>query len=62
MGLQEGAQKVASARNIRSIVLNADATEQQFALGFLGNLFVGVPGVEARAEAGNLAPGIEIKL
>jgi hypothetical protein len=50
LGLQEGAQKVAASANIHSVILNAGATPQQFALLFLGNLFVGLTGVEARAE------------
>jgi Restriction endonuclease len=62
LGLQEGAQKVAGAANIHSISLNADATPQEFALSFLGNLFVGLTGVEARAEAGRVAPSVTVAI
>ena len=56
LGFQEGAEKVAASANIQSAVLNADATPEQFALRFLGNLFVGFTGVEARIEIGRLTP------
>jgi hypothetical protein len=59
LGFQEGATKVAASANIRSVVLNADATPEQFALRFLGNLFVGVTGVEARGELGCLTAVVE---
>lgn len=62
LGLQVGAQKVAKASNIKSIVLDADATPLQFVASFLGDLFVGVPGVEARTEQGRAAPGVEVQL
>jgi hypothetical protein len=53
---------VAGAANIHSISLNADATPQEFALSFLGNLFVGLTGVEARAEAGRVAPSVTVAI
>lgn len=56
LGLQEGAQKVAASANIHSVELDADATPEQFALSFLGNLFVGIRGVEARCEVGTVTP------
>jgi hypothetical protein len=59
LGLQEGASKVAASANILSVVLSADATPQQFALSFLGNLFVGLTGVAARGEVGNVTPVVE---
>jgi predicted esterase YcpF (UPF0227 family) len=59
LGLQAGASKVAAAANIRAVTLNADATPQQFVLSFLGNLFVGVSGVEARRQVGQLTPVVE---
>ena len=59
LGLQEGARKVAGFANILSVVLNADATPQQFALSFLGNLFVGLMGVAARIEVGNVTAVVE---
>jgi hypothetical protein len=59
MGLQEGARKVAAAANILSVVLNADATPQQFVLAFLGNLFVGLTGVAARGEVGIVTAVVE---
>jgi hypothetical protein len=59
LGFQEGAQKVAASANIHSVKLNAGATPQQFALSFLGNLFVGLTGVEARAEAGKVTAVVE---
>jgi restriction endonuclease len=62
LGLQDGAQKVAGAANIHSIRLNADATPQEFALSFLGTLFVGLTGVEARAEAGKVAPSMMLAI
>jgi hypothetical protein len=59
LGLQEGAQRVAASANILSVELNADATPQEFALSFLGNLFVGLRGVEARGEVGDVTVVIE---
>ena len=59
LGFQEGAQKVAASANIHSVILNAGATPQQFALSFLGNLFVGLTGVEARVEAGKVTAVVE---
>lgn len=59
LGLQEGAQKVAASANIHSVILNAGATPQQFVLSFLGDLFVGLTGVEARAEAGRVIAVVE---
>jgi hypothetical protein len=59
LGLQEGGQKVAAAANIYSIRLNADATPQEFALSFLGNLFVGFNGVESGAQVGTLTAVVE---
>lgn len=59
LGLQEGARKVAASANIQSVVLNADATPQQFVLAFLGNLFVGLTGVAARGEVGNVTAVVE---
>jgi hypothetical protein len=40
LGLQEGAQRIAKAEKITSVLLNADATPEQFAIEFLGNLIV----------------------
>jgi hypothetical protein len=62
IGLQEGAKKVARATNIKSIVLDSDATPLQFVASFLGDLFVAAPGLEARTEPGRLAPGTEVQL
>lgn len=59
LGLQLGAQKVASAAKIHSATLNADATPQQFVLSFLGNIFVGIAGVQARAVVGNVTAIVE---
>lgn len=59
LGLQEGAVKVAASANIVSATLNADATPEQFALAFLNHLFVGVTGVSARGELGNVTPSVE---
>lgn len=59
LGLQEGAQKVAAAANVVAIVLNADATPQQFVLSFLDRLFVSIQGVQTRWETGNLTPVVE---
>jgi len=56
LGLQEGAVKVAAAASIQAVTLNADATPQQFVLLFLGNLFVGLTGVEAQGQTGKLTP------
>lgn len=61
LGFQEGAQKVAAAANVVSVVLTADATPQQFVLSFLNNLYVGIAGVQARAEVGTLTPVVENK-
>ncbi|MFD2272064.1 restriction endonuclease [Undibacterium arcticum] len=52
LGLQEGAQKVAASANIHSVILNAEATPQEFVLSFLGNLFVSLTGVDMRGEVG----------
>ncbi len=54
LGLQAGAVKVAAATKIHAVTLNADATPEQFVLSFLGNLFVGISGVEARGKVGQL--------
>jgi len=62
LGLQDGAQKVAGVANIHSIRLNADATPQEFALSFIDTLFVGLTGVEARAEAGKVAPSVMLAI
>lgn len=62
LGLQEGAQKVAASAGIYSVTLNAGATPQQFALSFLGNLFVGLTGVEARTEVGKVTALVEVGL
>ena len=59
LGLQEGARKIAASKNIQLIILNADATPQQFVVSFLGNLFVGISGVEARGRVGKLTPVVE---
>jgi hypothetical protein len=62
LGLQEGAQKVAASANIYSMILNAGATPQQFALSFLEKLFVGLAGVEASAETGKVTASVEVGL
>lgn len=56
LGLQEGAAKVAAVANIHSVTLSADATPQEFVLKFLDRLFVGLSGVDARFQTGNLTP------
>jgi len=62
LGFQEGAQKVAASTQIHSVKLNADATPEQFTLSFLGDLFVGLTGVEANAEVGTLTAVVEVGL
>lgn len=59
LGLQAGAAKVASAAKIQSVTLNSNATPHQFVLLFLGNLFVGIIGVEARGQVGQLTAVVE---
>ncbi|MFC6520373.1 restriction endonuclease [Undibacterium arcticum] len=59
LGLQEGAQKVAASANIHSVILNAEATPQEFVLSFLGNLFVSLTGVDMRGEVGKMTPVVE---
>ena len=52
-------EKVASATKIHSVTLNADATPQQFVLSFLGNIFVGLTGVQAHGAVGNMTAIVE---
>lgn len=59
LGLQEGAVKVAAAANIKAVTLNADATPQQFVLSFLNNFFIGIVGVEARGQVGQVTAVVE---
>jgi hypothetical protein len=49
IGLQEGAEKVASAERIVCVRLSADATPQQFAIEFLGNVIVRPSPLDARS-------------
>jgi hypothetical protein len=51
LGLQEGATKVAAAENIIPVRLSLDATPEQFALEFLGNVIMRLRRVAAKAEA-----------
>jgi hypothetical protein len=59
LGLQAGAKKVAAAFNVVEVILNADATPEEFVLKFLSKVLVGFKGVEARGEIGNLTPVVE---
>lgn len=54
LGLQEGAEKIAKAHNIISVRLNAEATPEQFAIEFLGKVFVRPRSVQMRAEVGKV--------
>jgi len=54
LGLQEGAEKVAAAENIIPVRLSLNATPEQFALEFLGNVIVRLRGVAAKAEVGQV--------
>ena len=62
LGLQEGAEKVAVAENIIPVRLSLDATPEQFALEFLGNVIVRLRGVAAKAEIGQLTPIVSVQL
>lgn len=42
MGLQPGAEKVASSEGILEVMLDADSTPQEFAMRFLNKLMVGI--------------------
>jgi hypothetical protein len=42
LGLQEGAEKVATAENIISVRLNAECTQHEFVLGFLNKIMIAV--------------------
>jgi hypothetical protein len=54
LGLQKGAEKIAAAEKINSVTLSADATPEQFAVEFLGNVIVRPRGAEMRAEVGTV--------
>lgn len=51
---QEGAKKIAAAEKITTVELNADATPQEFAMKFLGNLFLRPRGATCQAAAGRV--------
>jgi hypothetical protein len=42
LGLQEGAQKVAAAENIVEVRLDENSTPEQFVMGFLDKIMVGI--------------------
>ena len=42
LGLQSGAQKVASAENVVSVHLTADSTPEEFSMQFLNKMYVGI--------------------
>lgn len=42
LGFQEGAEKVAAARNIVSVELSPESTNTEYVLGFLNKIFVGI--------------------
>ena len=42
MGLQSGAEKVASSERILEVILNADSTPHEFAMRFLNKLMIGI--------------------
>jgi hypothetical protein len=54
LGLQKGAEKIAKAEKITSVKLRVDATPEQFAVEFLGNVIVRPRGAQMRAELGKV--------
>jgi hypothetical protein len=54
LGLQEGGKKVAAAENIIPVRLSLDATPEQFAVEFLGNVIVRPRSVAAKGEVGQV--------
>jgi hypothetical protein len=42
LGLQEGADKIARAANIHSVLLNAECTTTEYILKFLNDVYIGV--------------------
>jgi hypothetical protein len=59
LGLQEGARRVATSTNVRSIRLNVDATPEQFALWIGNDLFAGLRGQQMSAQTGILTAVVE---
>jgi hypothetical protein len=42
LGLQEGAQKVANAENVKHVTLGPDSTTNEYVMRFLNEIFVGL--------------------
>ena len=56
LGLQEGAAKIATAKNIIEVQLNADCTPEEFVMRFLGKLIAGIKETVALGENAVMVP------